>query len=157
MESNRSHASIVNAWHRLWTAGRTTAIGSSDQTIRYKENNNRITNKEKIGADNKNINTGAEPKKLRRNQHHRHPSPTMTQDDQQNIHDGEAFGDKLTRKSENILRLMLHNVNRLPSSRLSDKSKKLISSIANKQFDLALITEVGLCWKLVKTNDQWHE
>jgi hypothetical protein len=84
----------------------------------------------------------------------------MAHGNQQNIHDGEdgeAFGDKLTRKSDNILRLMLHNVNRLPLSRSADKSKKLISSISNKQLDLALITKVGLCWRLVKTNDQWHE
>jgi hypothetical protein len=63
----------------------------------------------------------------------------------------------MTRKSDHTLRIMLHNVNRLPISRSTDKSKKFISTIPNKQIDVALITEVGLYWKLLDGGDQWYE
>ena len=63
----------------------------------------------------------------------------------------------LTRKPDSILRIMLHNINRLPINGKSDKSRKLVSMIAHKQIDIALLTEIGLGWKLLNNTDQWYE
>jgi hypothetical protein len=63
----------------------------------------------------------------------------------------------MQRKQNGILRVWMQNVNRLPSQNNTSKSKQLISTIAHKQVDIALITEVGLYWRLVHANDQWHE
>ena len=73
------------------------------------------------------------------------------------LEDAEEYGDRLNRKPDNILRVMLHNVNRLPISGKSDKSKKLVSMIAHKQIDVALLTEIGLSWTHLDNTDRWYE
>ena len=104
----------------------------------------------------------ATPKKVQHQKHHSDPpSITLSQRDlqgnNQELSDAEEYGDIMAAKRDNVLRIMLHNINRLPISAKSDKSRQLISTIANKQIDVALLTEIGLCWKLLDNKDQWFE
>ena len=96
------------------------------------------------------------------------PTTTMTLPThdyiQQDLHgsnqvllDVKEYGDKMQQKKENTFRIMLHNINRLPINGDSTKSYKLISTIANKQIDVALMTEVGLFWKVINNKDRWYE
>ena len=71
--------------------------------------------------------------------------------------DGEEYGDIMEPKKESTLRLMLHNVNCLSANSQDTKSRKLIQTIAHKQIDVAMLTEIGLYWPLVPTKDKWYE
>lgn len=163
--SNNTHAAVVRAWERLWQTGKNKnkKIDSNQATNNTTLRNTPHSNTQAhVRAANTSIprDTPEEPKKLRRLKNHRHPPTLLQQDLQgqpQELLDGEAFGDLLVKKTDNTLRIMLHNINRLPSQRQTVKSKQLVSMIANRQIDIALLTEIGLYWKLVKTEDQWHE
>jgi hypothetical protein len=161
MESNNSHASAVAAWSRLWKKTQHST------TVNPPLINNRLqtptdTNQALLPSSPTSslvkINRTL-PKKLRRSKHHRHPPAVQPSSNPISFNNGinEEFGDVISRKPDRILRIWLQNINRLPALRNSVKSKKLISTIAHKQIDIALMTEVGLCWKLVHNSDQWHE
>ena len=92
------------------------------------------------------------------------PSPPQRDYIQKDLHgahqellDVEEYGDTMRRKNDSTLRIMLHNINRLPLSGNTSKSHKLISTIAYKQIDIALLTEIGLFWKAVDNKEQWYE
>ena len=75
----------------------------------------------------------------------------------QDEHDADAFADVLQRKPENVVRVMLHNISRLPIDRRTTKSRKLVSTLAHTQTDIALLTEIGLNWTLLDNRDRWYE
>lgn len=161
MDPNRTHAAVVQAWARLWQTGNSRRQPSNTthdplNNPPQQQLNHEIAQTIRTPTNNRH----KEPKKLRRTKHHRHPPLTSQTDlhgQPQELTDAEEFGDVLRRKSDSTLRVMLHNINRLPSQMQSAKSKKLFSTIANKQIDVALLTEVGLYWRKVPHADQWHE
>jgi hypothetical protein len=52
---------------------------------------------------------------------------------------------------------MLHNIANIPEDKRTSKSRQLMSYIVQKQADVFLMTEVGLCWKKVDSSNQWFE
>jgi hypothetical protein len=72
-------------------------------------------------------------------------------------HDLESFGDTMGKKGINTFRIMLQNVNNLPTSSRVNRSCQVIDCIANQELDVFLMTEIGLCWAKVSAYDQWNE
>ena len=148
MSTNSAWATAVNAWHRLWS------VGANGENIRT---NKKTQPKQKTKTRNQH-------RTLQAALHQNTTTKELTNHIQTDLHgnpqendDGETYGDVMMAKSDGILRIMLHNVNCLPNESKHDKSKKLISTIAHKQIDVALLTEIGLCWSLVDATNKWYE
>ena len=148
MSSSNPWSATVDAWRRLWATGSTTTT-NTNQT----NNNN--------AQRNSNSPTTTFTRCTKRSTQPQQQTPTHTQTNlqgrNQELEGTEAFGHFMTKKHDNTLRIMLHNINRLPISSKADKSRKLISTIANKQIDIALLTEIGLNWKQINNQDKWYE
>jgi hypothetical protein len=178
MNPKSALSSAVDAWHRLWRVGANgNNINSQSNKSNHPShttnpnNSNRPTKKPRSKQSNPNFdpnNSTPRTTKQRRSKHHREqPLPTRIQPpnlsqtnllgQNQDALDVEAFGDNLNKKHDTTIRIMLHNINRLPLDHRTDKSRKLISCIANKQIDVAMITEVGLYWKSIPGKDRWYE
>jgi hypothetical protein len=69
----------------------------------------------------------------------------------------EEFDSQMTRKPHQTMRIMLHNIDRLPIDSRLTKSKQIVTYVANKQIDAALLTQIGLNWKKIHNNDRWFE
>jgi hypothetical protein len=160
--SNRAHAAAVDGWRRLWSVGAngenisTTTINTNTDTHQFNTSSRRKVHPPQVKQ--------AEHKKTRRTKHHRDPQSNTLMASQRDLHgnnqgllDAEEYGDKMSRKQDNTLRLMLHNINRLPIDSRSDKSRRLINTIVTKQIDISLLTEIGLCWRRIENKDQWFE
>ena len=146
-------ATAVDAWRRLWS------VGANGDNINKQQNTNNNTH----NSTTTNVNS-SRTRRGKRDKTQTTIEPTIRSFSQRSLYgdnqeslDLEEFGDIMQRKSPNTLRIMLHNINRLPIYKNQDKSKKLFSYIANKQIDVALLTEIGLYWKLIHNNDKWHE
>ena len=148
--SDTAWAAAVNAWHKLW------AVGANGDTIHNKTNNN---NKKRTKRSTKPTNQTKHTQ--RRDKRTRDPSTLYYQTDlrgnPQELNDAEEYGDIMKPKPDNILRVLLQNVNCLPIDRRACKSRELITTIVQKQVDVALLTEVGLFWRLVDNKDKWYE
>lgn len=158
---NKKLTASVNAWHKLWS------VGANGETI--KNNKDNQSKKRKKDRNNKDKlqnrpsgKEGANTSKRKRNPNNNEFQQTTTT--QINLHsknidlqDVEEFGDTMRKKNEKTLRIMFHNINRLTIRKNSAKSKKLISTIANKQIDVALLAEIGLNWKKIQSHDKWYE
>ena len=148
-------AAAVNTWHRLWS------VGANGENI----NKNNKTQQQHSILDNfkptysktrHNTNSTNQPIVISE------PPPRQfyqldIQGQNQELQDAEPYGDTMQKKPNSTLRIMLHNVNRLPLNATHDKSKILFSTIANKQIDIALITEIGINWKKSNSKDRWYE
>jgi hypothetical protein len=162
MSPTNTHDAIVAVWNRLWTSGYTRSTPISTNTSSTTSQPHLSQPPPSNYSPDLSQRSHAEPKKLRRTKHHRHP-PSSTSTSplpascSSNEDAQEEFGDILTRKPDRILHVFLQNVNRLPVHRHAVKSKQLISTIAHKQINIALLTEVGLYWKLIRPDDQWYE
>jgi hypothetical protein len=164
--TSKTHASVVAAWNRLWqTEKNRTTAGTTDSTpIIQEQSRNKQANQTNDNINSQSIHQTlcSEPKKLRRSKHHRHPpheadNDKHTKPNSDAIHKEEEYGNQLTRKPDRILRIWLQNINRLPAHQNTIKSKKLVSTIVHKQVDIALMTKIGLYWKMVKQSGQWYE
>jgi hypothetical protein len=147
MSSSAPWSATVDAWRRLWATGstptpNTTRTNNNEQQTPHPSNpTSTRCSKRSTQAQNQ------EPTHTQTNLHGRH----------QELEDLEEYGHLMTKKYDNTLRIMLHNINRLPINSKTDKSKKLVSTIANKQIDIALLTEIGLNWKQINNQDKWYE
>ena len=142
-------AAAVNAWHKLW------AVGANGDTINNKTKSSKKQTKRHTQQINKTKTTQWQDK------HTRDPSTMYFQTDlrgnPQELNDIEEYGDIMKPKPDNILCILFQNVNCLPTDRRATKSRELITTIVQKQIDIALLTEVGLFWRLVDTKDKWYE
>jgi hypothetical protein len=181
---NTAWTTTVNAWHKLWSRGANRANTSSTidtQNTHSIHNNNRHNTHINNTPSNQQQRRKTKKKNNSSNRLHsthnnssRHPSTINTtsataahegrESTQRDLHgnaqelnDVEAYGDTMRKKSNHTLRIMLHNINRLPIDGRSAKSRKLLSTIATKQIDIALLTEVGLYWKKINSRDRWYE
>jgi hypothetical protein len=141
MSSQGDMPSAVDAWHRLWT------VGANGETI-GKLHGTRKKTKKKNSRTLLPMATN-------------HPTNQTVQRDlhgnNMELDDNEEYGDILKRKADQVLRIMLHNINRLPISSRSSKSRQLVSYIAHTQVEFALLTEIGINWKKIHNNDMWFE
>ena len=149
---NATWATVVNAWHRLWS------VGANGDTIRNRTNSQTNQNQNTTNSNTTNQRT------YRNNITTHNPPSSSATLSQTDLHgndidtlDGEEYGDIMEPKKESTLRLMLHNVNCLSANSQDTKSRKLIQTIAHKQIDVAMLTEIGLYWPLVPTKDKWYE
>jgi hypothetical protein len=72
--------------------------------------------------------------------------------------DLEAFGNIIMgKKATNVFRIMLQNINNLPTSALVNSSRQVIDSIVNQERDIFVMTKIGSCWPKISDYDQWHE
>ena len=149
MSPSSPRATAANEWRRLWSVG---ANGEALKKSTTKPNKTRTTKKKlrrKTPDNNNNTTTQTSYDILRHQQD--------IQGKNIDLEDVEEYGNKMQKKSDNILRIQLHNINRLPISGRTGKSRQLVNTIVHKQIDIALLTEIGLYWKKVPNNDQWHE
>jgi hypothetical protein len=161
MSPTNAHDAIVALWNRLWTSGNTRSTPISTRSTSTIPSPSQLSQSSPTSSPNRSRRT-SKPKKLRRTKHHRHPplvvSPlSIALSPPSSEHNQEEFGDILARKPDRILRIFLQNVNRSPAHRHAVKSKQVISTIVHKQIGIALLTEVGLYWKLIRPEDQWCE
>jgi hypothetical protein len=134
-------ATAAQEWRRLWS------VGANGENIPEYRRKTRKKPRHKTNKNNKNT-------------HSINNTPTIQQDlhgHPQELADVEEFGSKMTRKPDQTIRIMLHNINRLPIDSRSTKSKQLITYVANKQIDIALLTGIGLNWKKIHNNYKWFE
>ena len=150
--SNTTWATVVNAWHRLWS------VGANGDTIRNQQPNTQHNQNQNT------INPTIINRQTNNNARTHNSNPSAATFSQTDLHgtdidalDGEEYGDIMEPKKECTLRLMLQNINCLPADSRDTKSRKLIQTIAHKQIDIAMMTEVGLFWRLVPTKDKWYE
>jgi hypothetical protein len=138
-KSNSHHA--AEEWKRLWRVG---ANGENINSRKQKNKRKRDNEKNKSNTNNT-----------------RNQTTNMNQLDLSGYNldqnDVEEFGDKMAKKTEHTLRIMLQNINRLPTDHRATKSRKLLSTLVNKQIDIALLTEVGLYWNKIPNHDKWYE
>jgi hypothetical protein len=141
MSSQGALATAAQEWRRLWSVG---ANGKNTPEHRKKT---RKKGKHKTNDFNKNTHSTNNISTIQQDLHG-HP---------QELTDVEEFGSRMTRKPDQTIRIMLHNINRLPIDSRSTKSKQLITYVVNKQIDIALLTEIGLNWRKIHNNDKWFE
>jgi hypothetical protein len=79
------------------------------------------------------------------------------QGENQDAADVEEFGERMQAKRDDVFRVGLQNITNLSEKKNVSKSRQIISYIVQKQFDVFMMTEVGLCWKFVALTDQWFE
>lgn len=69
----------------------------------------------------------------------------------------EYFGDKISyNKTEDTLRILLININSIPSSG-HPKLKSIMTALKANQVDIAGYTETNCCWHLMNSKDRWRE
>jgi hypothetical protein len=137
----------IAAWRRLWNSGR-SQDGERDENV--VEDQRRRTRKRKKKKQRKT------KRKTTTRQQQQLYQQTL-QGENQDLADGETFGDTMGDVHERFFRVGLHNIQRLPKDKRNGKSRTLVETIKNKQFDAMMMTEVGLCWPKVPSTDQWHE
>ena len=71
--------------------------------------------------------------------------------------DAEAFFDTMKTKRDNTVRVGLQNMNLLPESSKHYKSRQSIDHIHQGEYDVWMMSEIGLCWNKVAAGDQWFE
>ena len=154
MNPKSALSAAVNAWHRLWSVG-----ANGENINRQNSTQQQRTTPNYRSSPNSNQDSFSPPRQTRESTNNRtkHYNQQDLFGHNQEVQDAEPYGDIMERKPQSTLRIMLHNVNRLPLNAKHDKSKKLFSTIANKQIDIALITEVGINWKKANSNDRWYE
>jgi hypothetical protein len=156
-ERNKKHTTTVDAWRRLWS------VGANGDNIKSNNKNNKRKRIKTITQETNQL----PPSRLTNQNKRKHDDTKLSRISslsQINLHgknidlqDVEEFGDIMAKKPCHVLRLMFFNINRLPIKKNSTKSKKLISFIANKQIDIAMLAEIGLHWKNVPSHDKWFE
>ena len=62
------------------------------------------------------------------------------------FNDDKAFGDRLTTKNNNFIRIGSNNVGNLPDRLSKTKSKCFFDYIKSREFDVMLNQEIGLNW-----------
>ncbi len=60
-------------------------------------------------------------------------------------------------KRDDVFRVGFQNISNLSEQKNTAKSRQSISYIVQKQYDVFMMAEVGLAWKLVALGDQWFE
>ena len=60
--------------------------------------------------------------------------------------DVEAFGDKMQAKEDNTFRVVVQNVQCLPVEARTDRSRRVVDTIATTESDVFLMSEVKLYW-----------
>jgi hypothetical protein len=123
----------VAAWKRLWEKG-----------------NGKQKNKKTNKKSKKTIRRG-------KRESLKHYYQRNLQGDNQDALDVEEYGDTMRAKGDFVWRVGLQNVSNLSETKNTAKSRQTISYIVQKQFDIFMMTEVGLCWKLIALSDQWFE
>ena len=71
--------------------------------------------------------------------------------------DVEVYGDTMYSKGEEIFRVGFQNIQNLSENTKTAKSRQSISYIVKRQYDVFMMTEVGLAWKLLSLENQWFE
>jgi hypothetical protein len=156
-QKNKRHTTTVDAWRRLWS------VGANGENIRNKNNKRKKNDKDKTNYNQlpKTRDTHQLKRKNPNNTTRAYPPTTTNQINLYgkniDLQDVEEYGDIMEKKPPNVLRLLFFNINRLPIKKNTTKSKKLISFIANKQIDIAMLAEIGLYWKNVHPHDKWFE
>jgi hypothetical protein len=71
--------------------------------------------------------------------------------------DVEAFGDKLQAKEDNTFRVAVQNIQTLPVNSRTERSRRVINTIASIESDVFLMSEVKLYWPRIENQDKWFE
>ena len=71
--------------------------------------------------------------------------------------DTGAFGDRITNKHPDLIRIAFQNINLLPQRAHHPKNRHLFTSLKKLDIDLFCCSETGLCWQLLPPEDQWTE
>jgi hypothetical protein len=167
MSLNSRYSAAISAWQRLWRTG-----VKGDNIGRTNTTESETTRTHTNYSNNRTQSSGAR-RPTRRSKYHKDTSrnnllPTMTtttttasqttlSGDTQDLRDVEEFGHTMAKKPDKVLRLLFHNINRLPLNARHSKSRKLLSTLAHKQIDLAMLAEIGLYWKKIPQQDRWYE
>jgi endonuclease/exonuclease/phosphatase family metal-dependent hydrolase len=71
--------------------------------------------------------------------------------------DLEVFGDSLKAKESNNFRVISQNIQKLPESACTERSRRVTSTISSTEADVLLMNEVSLYWPKVGITDKWFE
>jgi hypothetical protein len=71
--------------------------------------------------------------------------------------DVEVYGDTMHAKGYEIFRVGFQNIQNLSENTKNAKSRQSISYIVKRQYDVFMMAEVGLAWKLLSLENQWFE
>jgi hypothetical protein len=132
----------TEAWKRLWENGK--------ETTTTRKTNTRKTKKSKT----KNKTNNARRGKQETIQSYYQRTLKGRNLDKADV---EAFGDTIYTKEEETFRVGFQNIQYLSENAKTAKSRQLISYIVQKQYDVFMMAEVGLCWSLLSMENQWFE
>jgi hypothetical protein len=68
--------------------------------------------------------------------------------------DNESYGTMLKKKEENNFRVVSQNIRVLPPVATTGRSRRVVNTISNTEADVFAITEPGLFWPLVATENK---
>ena len=71
--------------------------------------------------------------------------------------DVEEFGDSFSPPAPNTIRLCFQNLNNVPASRLTFKSRQVIDFFLQSSAGVFGFAETGLYWPKVPEDDSWYE
>jgi hypothetical protein len=126
----------VNEWRRLFDKGK-------PHTGKRNKKSNKNKNKNKIHI-NRNNN---KPQTIQQDLHGRSSLPSW-----------EPFGDTIKKsKISSTVRIGFQNINILTKNKNTTKSKNMLEFMYKNEFDLWLMSEVGLNWHKVDPQDLWFE
>ena len=69
----------------------------------------------------------------------------------------EIYGDKLTKKQPETIRLLFLNINSIPATNNSPKNDMLYQSIVASEADVIGMSETNRNWYQIDTDHRWHE
>ena len=137
---NNLHVATI-AWKRLWEKGK---------EITQLRNTKKLKNKQKNKQKNKSTRRG----KRESIQNYYQRTIKGRNLDKTDV---EAHGDTMFEKGSEILRVGLQNIQNLSENTKTSKSRQSISYIVKRQYDVFMMTEVGLAWHLLSLENQWFE
>ena len=71
--------------------------------------------------------------------------------------DLEEFGDSIKAKEPNNFQVISQNIQKLPESARSERSRRVTNTISSTEADVLLMNEVSLYWPKVGITDKWFE
>jgi DNA-binding protein Fis len=127
----------VDAWKQLWEQGKAKQLTKQSK-------------KSKKQKSKKTIRRG---KRETLTNYYERTLKGQNQDDA----DVEEFADHMQPKRDDVFRVGFQNISNLSEQKNTAKSRQSISYIVQKQYDVFMMAEVGLAWKLVALGDQWFK
>ena len=87
------------------------------------------------------------------------PTPRIREEDRQDVvvREEEIYGDSLTTKQADVIRLVFMNINSIPALNDNPKNAMLYQSIVESEANIVGLSETNRNWYKVDSNHKWHD